>query len=155
MVIAYSIQIYCDFSGYTDMAIGAARCLGLNIPKNFNMPYLSKDITEFWKRWYLYITLGGNRKGKLRQHVNLLIVMLLEGLWHGASWNFVLWGGLHGVALSLQKAFRDFIDFNRETILYKIVSLLVTFLFVSLTWVFFRSPNFETALYILKKLFII
>jgi alginate O-acetyltransferase complex protein AlgI len=164
VVIAYSIQIYCDFSGYTDMAIGAARCLGLDIPKNFNMPYLSKDITEFWRRWhislstwlrtYLYIPLGGNRKGKLRQHVNLLIVMLLGGLWHGASWNFIFWGGLHGVALSLHKAYKDFIRFDRETILYKIASLLVTFLFVSLAWIFFRSPNIGTAFYILNKLFI-
>lgn len=102
-VIAYGIQIFCDFSGYSDMAIGSAKCLGYEIPANFNMPYISRSITEFWRRWhislstwlkeYLYISLGGNRKGKIRQYINLILVMLLGGLWHGASWNFVVWGG--------------------------------------------------------------
>ncbi len=112
-VVAYAIQIYCDFCGYTDMAIGVAKCLGFDIPKNFDVPYISGSVTEFWRRWhislstwlrdYLYISLGGNRKGKLRQYINLLITMLLGGLWHGASWNFVVWGGLHGTGLMVHK----------------------------------------------------
>lgn len=118
-VIAYAIQIYCDFCGYTDMAIGAARCLGFYVPKNFDIPYISQNVTEFWRRWhislstwlrdYLYIPLGGNRKGKRRQYINLLITMLLGGLWHGASWNFVVWGGLHGTALAIHKIYVEHI----------------------------------------------
>ncbi|MFK7696911.1 MBOAT family O-acyltransferase [Paenibacillus sp. HJGM_3] len=163
-VIAYAIQIYCDFSGYTDMAIGSAKCLGFEIPHNFNMPYISRSMTEFWKRWhislsswlreYLYISLGGNRKGKVRQLINLSIVMLLGGLWHGASWNFVIWGGLHGIALVAHKLYLEYILRGKEihTIVYKTWSWLVTVTFVCLTWVFFRSPNIDTAMYIIKKL---
>ena len=109
-VVAYSIQIFCDFSGYSDMAIGVAKMIGYDLPENFNMPYLSASITEFWRRWhmtlsswlkdYLYIPLGGNRKGRARTYINLMLTMLLGGLWHGASWNFVLWGGAHGLALA-------------------------------------------------------
>ena len=116
-VIAYAIQIYCDFCGYTDMAIGAARCLGFYVPKNFDIPYISQSVTEFWRRWhislstwlrdYLYIPLGGNRKGKQRQYINLFITMLLGGLWHGASWNFVIWGGLHGTGLMIHKMYAE------------------------------------------------
>ena len=111
-VIGYSIQIYFDFSGYSDMAIGTAKMIGYDLPENFNMPYVARSITEFWQRWhmtlsawlrdYLYIPLGGNRHGEGRRYVNLMLTMLLGGLWHGASWNFVLWGGLHGAALCAQ-----------------------------------------------------
>jgi alginate O-acetyltransferase complex protein AlgI len=105
-VLSYSVQIYFDFSGYSDMACGVAKVLGFDLVVNFNYPYASQSITEFWKRWhislsswlrdYLYIPLGGNRRGKLRTYVNLMLTMLIGGLWHGASWNFVFWGGLHG-----------------------------------------------------------
>ena len=110
-VYGYALQIYCDFSGYSDMAIGIALLLGFHFNLNFNSPYKSASITEFWRRWhislsswlrdYLYISLGGNRKGKFRQYLNLIITMFLGGLWHGASWNFVLWGTFHGVAFSI------------------------------------------------------
>jgi len=114
-VISYSIQIYLDFSGYSDMAVGCARCLGYDLPRNFNMPYVSKNVTEFWKRWhislsewlqqYLYISLGGNRKGNIRTYLNLLITMTLGGLWHGANWTFVFWGFLHGVGVAVNSIF--------------------------------------------------
>ncbi len=123
-VIAYAIQIYCDFCGYTDMAIGSAKCLGFDVPKNFDIPYISQSITEFWRRWhislstwlrdYLYIPLGGNRKGKQRQYFNLLITMLLGGLWHGASWNFVAWGGLHGTALAIHKMYTELVPKEKK-----------------------------------------
>ncbi|MCR4810733.1 MAG: MBOAT family protein, partial [Prevotella sp.] len=113
----YAMQIYCDFSGYSDMAIGIALLLGFRFPLNFNAPYTSQSITDFWRRWhislsswirdYIYISLGGNRKGKVRQYINLIITMLLGGLWHGASLNFVAWGGMHGVALAIHKWVRE------------------------------------------------
>jgi alginate O-acetyltransferase complex protein AlgI len=166
--IAYAIQIFCDFSGYTDMAIGSAKCLGFDIPANFNMPYISGSITEFWRRWhislstwlkeYLYISLGGNRCGKIRQYLNLMIVMLLGGLWHGASWNFVIWGGLHGGALALHKMYSELtgnLTGFKSSIPYKIVAWFITFVFVCFTWVFFRAKNFETSGIIIKKMFFI
>ena len=113
-LVAYAFQIYFDFSAYSDMAIGLGLMLGFVFPKNFDSPYLSQSITEFWRRWhislstwlrdYLYIPLGGNRKGVWRTHFNLAVVMLLGGLWHGASWNFVIWGGIHGSMLVLERA---------------------------------------------------
>jgi alginate O-acetyltransferase complex protein AlgI len=166
-VIAYAIQIYCDFSGYTDMAIGTARCMGFEIPQNFDLPYISRSITEFWRRWhislstwlrnYLYIPLGGNRKGKIRQYLNLLIVMLLAGLWHGASWNFVVWGGLHGIALAVHKVFSDYTK-GLAAIASPVVAFIswaMTLLFVCTTWVFFRSSDFGTSFLILKKMFLL
>ena len=112
-IYGYTLQIYCDFSGYSDMAIGIALLLGFHFPKNFDSPYKSRSITEFWRRWhislsswlrdYLYISMGGNRKGKIRTYFNLMITMLLGGLWHGASWNFILWGALHGVCLTIER----------------------------------------------------
>jgi D-alanyl-lipoteichoic acid acyltransferase DltB (MBOAT superfamily) len=116
-VVGYALQIYCDFSGYTDIAIGSALLLGVRFPLNFNAPYKAHNIVDFWRRWhislstwlrdYLYISLGGNRRGKARTYLNLLLTMLLGGLWHGASWTFVVWGGLHGAALAVTKAFQD------------------------------------------------
>jgi alginate O-acetyltransferase complex protein AlgI len=115
-ILGYSVQIYCDFSGYTDVAIGSALLLGVRFPKNFDAPYKAASITEFWRRWhislstwlrdYLYIPLGGNRRGRVRTYVNLMLTMLLGGLWHGANWTFVVWGGIHGAALAIERVFR-------------------------------------------------
>lgn len=161
-VISYSIQIYCDFSGYSDMAVGCAACMGYDLPRNFNLPYLSKNVSEFWKRWhislsswlqqYLYIPLGGNRKGQFRTYCNLFLTMVLGGLWHGANWTFVVWGALHGIALCIHKAFRKWKPKKRETIVTNALSILVTFVFVSICWIFFRATDFANALEVLKRL---
>lgn len=155
-VIGYSIQIYCDFSGYSDMAIGTAKALGYDLSRNFNMPYISKNISAFWKRWhislstwlqeYLYISLGGNRKGEIRTYVNLLLTMLIGGLWHGASWTFVVWGALHGVALCVHKLWMKFTGHGKNykgTIIGNICSTILTYIFVAFCWIFFRAENFE------------
>jgi alginate O-acetyltransferase complex protein AlgI len=159
-VVAYAIQIFCDFSGYSDMAIGIARMLGYDLVLNFDLPYLSTSVTEFWRRWhislsrwirdYIYIPLGGNRKGKARQYVNLLITMFLGGLWHGASWNFVIWGGLHGVALAVEKII-GFPEWVQRRFL-RPVGWALTMLFVLVTWVFFRARSFDTAFLILRRM---
>ncbi len=167
-VFAYAIVIYCDFSGYSDVAIGIAKWLGITIPPNFNLPYKSKSITEFWRRWhislsswlkdYLYIFwLGGNRKGKVRTYVNLFITMLLGGLWHGASWNFIIWGGLHGVALGVHKIWMEcakgFIEKYDDNLVYNFFSWLLTFLFVCFCWIFFKSPDYATASIMISQIF--
>jgi alginate O-acetyltransferase complex protein AlgI len=163
-VIAYAIRIYGDFSGYTDMAIGSAKCLGFDIPRNFNLPYLSRNITEFWRCWhislstwlrdYLYFPLGGNRRGTFRTYANLAIVMLLGGLWHGASWNFVLWGGLHGAGLAVHKLLGNLKAWPTRLPhgVSRTVSWALTLLFVIVAWVPFRSPRFDTTLTILGRL---
>jgi len=149
--LGYSFQIYCDFSGYSDMAIGSAAMIGYQLPENFRMPYLAAGITDFWRRWhitlsswlrdYLYIPLGGNRQGPLRTYVNLMLTMLLGGLWHGASWNFVLWGGLHGIALAIERA----VQARRPgALLPAWISIPATFAFVSLCWIPFRCATFAT-----------
>jgi D-alanyl-lipoteichoic acid acyltransferase DltB (MBOAT superfamily) len=158
-VYGYAVIIYCDFSGYSSIAIGIARWLGFTIPANFISPYQSTSITEFWRRWhislsswlrdYLYIPLGGNRLGKIRTYVNLFITMLLGGLWHGASFNFIVWGGLHGVALSVHKLWGEATgkiaaNFTRSR-LYRIFTLLLTFHFVCFCWIFFKAKNFTVA----------
>lgn len=158
-IASYGLQIFCDFSGYSLMAIGIARILGYELPKNFDMPYVAVSITEFWKRWhmtlsfwlrdYLYIPLGGNRKGTKRTYINLMITMLLGGLWHGASWNFVIWGGMHGVALAVHKLWSDYTSGwkrIKRTVLYKLFSWSLTILLVSLLWVPFRSPNYPSTM---------
>jgi len=165
-VIAYAIQIYCDFSGYSDIAVGIARIIGFDLPMNFDMPYLSRSITEFWRRWhitlsqwlrdYLYIPLGGNRKGRLRTYVNLIITMLLGGLWHGASWTFVVWGLLHGLGLAAHKLWMEFRK-GRGWVTTPgpastIAGWVVTNGFVCVCWVFFRAQDFTTAWVILRKL---
>jgi len=157
----YAVQIYCDFSGYSDMAIGLALLMGFKLPVNFNAPYKSASVSEFWRRWhislsswlkdYLYISLGGNRKGKLRTYLNLLITMLLGGLWHGASWKFVIWGGLHGVALALEKLFSGFITIKRNIFL-RCVGVLLTFHFICLCWVFFRAETYQHAFDMLRSI---
>ena len=158
-LLAYTLQIYCDFSGYSDMAIGSARMLGYDLPENFNMPYLATSVTEFWRRWhitlsqwlrdYLYVPLGGNRKGPARTYANLMLTMLLGGLWHGASWNFVLWGCLHGVALALHRALRTSI---RGWQMPDALARLSTFSFTMFCWIPFRSPNFGTTRLMIMKL---
>lgn len=150
----YTIQIYCDFSGYSDMAIGIALLMGFRLSINFRTPYKSASITEFWRRWhislstwlrdYLYISLGGNRKGKVRMYVNLFLTMLLGGLWHGASWKFVIWGVLHGLTLVAERFFRDRFSMPKTRIT-KLFSVVLTFHFVVFCWVFFRAKDFETA----------
>jgi alginate O-acetyltransferase complex protein AlgI len=148
VMLAYALQIYCDFSGYSDMAIGSAKMIGYDLPENFRMPYLSADITEFWRRWhmtlsqwlrdYLYIPLGGNRRGSTRTYVNLLLTMTLGGLWHGASWNFVVWGGLHGLALAAHRFRRGRGGFEVP----RPIAVLGTFLFVAVAWIPFRAQTF-------------
>lgn len=166
-VYGYALQIYCDFSGYSDMAIGIALLLGFHFPLNFNAPYRSTSITDFWRRWhislsswirdYIYVSLGGNRKGKLRQYVNLVITMLLGGLWHGASLNFVAWGGMHGLALAAHKYFGQEILHHdrsyRSTGIRKWVAILLTFHFVCFTWIFFRHTSFAAGWAMLHQIF--
>ena len=166
-VYGYALQIYCDFSGYSDMAIGIALLLGFRFPDNFRSPYQSDSVTAFWRRWhislsswlrdYLYISLGGNRKGKLRQYVNLMLTMLLGGLWHGASWNFIAWGGMHGVALALHKWWMQLTHQPRGGSQLKgwrrVGAVLLTFHFVCIAWVFFRSGTFEVAMNVFHQIF--
>ena len=165
-IYGYALQIYCDFSGYSDMAIGIALLLGFHFPLNFNSPYKSDSVTDFWHRWhislstwlrdYLYISLGGNRKGKIRTYINLILTMLLGGLWHGASWNFVVWGGLHGVALAVHKFFRNLMHRPknyRSTGLRKFFAVILTFHFVCLGWIFFRNTTFEASLTMIQQVF--
>jgi alginate O-acetyltransferase complex protein AlgI len=157
--ISYSVQIYFDFSGYSDMAIGCARCLGYDLNKNFNLPYISQSATEFWQRWhislsswlkeYLYIPLGGNRRGKARQYINLMLTMLLGGLWHGANWTFVFWGGINGLALCVNKLMNK----KGKTGMARVINIVGTFLFISFTWIFFRSDSFSTAWMVIKGIF--
>jgi alginate O-acetyltransferase complex protein AlgI len=167
-VYGYALQIYCDFSGYSDMAIGIALLLGFHFPINFNAPYQSRNITEFWRRWhislstwlrdYLYISLGGNRKGKFRTYLNQLLTMLLGGLWHGASWRFIIWGAFHGVALSVHKFYRSVFNKSPESqsahdgFFGKLVSILLTFHFVCFCWIFFRASSIETALDMMRQI---
>jgi alginate O-acetyltransferase complex protein AlgI len=159
-VIAYSFQIYFDFSGYSDMAIGLGKILGFNFPENFNNPYISGSITEFWRRWhmtlsawmkdYLYIPLGGNRvRTKSRLFFNLWVVFLLSGLWHGASWNFVLWGAWHGFFLILDRLFLKRVLAKTG----KIPSMLITYFIVLIGWVFFRIENFKHSIFYLGQMF--
>ncbi|NTU94234.1 MAG: MBOAT family protein [Chlorobiaceae bacterium] len=163
-VYGYAIVIYCDFSGYSDVAIGLAKWLGISIPVNFNSPYQSTSITEFWHRWhislsswlrdYLYIPLGGNRRGQVRTYVNLFITMLLGGLWHGASWNFVAWGALHGVGLAVHKIWRGFRNGERTVApaLSRFLAGLFTFHFVCLGWIFFKASSFDVAYEMLRQI---
>lgn len=156
--IFYSFQIYCDFSGYSDVAIGAARVMGFRLMENFNAPYWATSIPEFWRRWhislstwfkdYLYITLGGNRVSVPRWYLNIMIIFVLSGLWHGASWNFVIWGALHGlfqlIGLILNRLFPFLAADQRKTWAGIWAYRLLTFFLVTLAWVFFRISNFST-----------
>ncbi len=167
-IYGYALQIYCDFSGYSDMAIGIALLLGFRFPINFDSPYQSATITEFWHRWhislstwlrdYLYIPLGGNRKGRLRAYANLMITMLLGGLWHGAAVRFILWGALHGVALALHKLWMSIVPgAKREgrdmTPIMRILGIVVTFHIVCLGWLMFRAESMQTVSLMLHQIF--
>lgn len=160
-VYGYGLQIYCDFSGYSDMAIGLALLLGFRLPINFDSPYQSSSITEFWRRWhislsswlrdYLYISLGGNRKGLIRTYINLFLTMLLGGLWHGANWKFVLWGAMHGTMLAIEKVIMQFTKIPKN-FFTKILGVLFTFHFVSFCWIFFRASSFSNAVEVIKQI---
>jgi len=153
-IYAYSMQVYADFSGYTDIAIGVALLMGFRLSANFNSPYKAINVGEFWKRWhislstwlkdYLYIPLGGNKKGPARTNVNLMITMLLGGLWHGASWQFVIWGGLNGVALLIYKQWKKISPFNNnKSWPIRFYSIFLTFNFITLTRIWFRSESMQ------------
>lgn len=164
----YTIQIYCDFSGYTDMAIGCGRLFGIDLTQNFKFPYFSTSVTNFWRRWhitlttwfrdYLYIPLGGNRVGAFRLQINIMIVFLLSGLWHGANWTFIIWGGLHGLFLLVERQTERFRGMLHKVIGLKGVYLkawqmFVTFNLVSFAWIFFRANSVTDAFYIVSHLF--
>lgn len=160
--LAYTVQIYFDFSGYSDMAIGLSYMLGIRLPFNFNSPYKANSIIDFWRRWhitlsrflrdYLYIPLGGNRRGLLRRHVNLLTTMLLGGLWHGAGWTFVIWGGLHGMFLIVNHVWRNTVTLPCSSVGCKLASRALTFLAVIVAWVFFRASDLEVAFEVLGSM---
>ena len=174
-LFAYSLQIYCDFSGYTDIARGSALAFGIYLPENFNLPYLSSSFSEFWRRWhitlsgwlreYLYISLGGNRVSVVRTMINLLLTMLLGGLWHGASWNFVIWGGCHGVLLSLERYFQKYHfsgfpegstgSFWQKMGFLTLFSLrrIIVFLCITGLWVFFRSKDLSVSQEVFSVIF--
>ena len=153
--LGYGMQIYCDFSGYSDMAIGLGAILGFDLGINFDFPYRSRNVTEFWRRWhislsfwlrdYLYIPLGGNRRGAVRQYVNLMVTMLLGGLWHGAAWTFIAWGAGHGLALCLHKRCKAWLDRLPNGGLVGFLSWAITFAWVMFLFIFFRADSFETA----------
>jgi D-alanyl-lipoteichoic acid acyltransferase DltB (MBOAT superfamily) len=160
----YALQIYCDFSGYSDMAIGIGKIMGFDLGINFNKPYQALNITDFWRRWhislsswlrdYLYIPLGGNRKGKIRTYINLFITMLLGGLWHGASWRFVIWGGMHGIGLAIHKIWKKIIPEKfSENKIWKIFAWIITFHFVVFLWIFFRASTMQDAWAMIKQIF--
>lgn len=160
-VFLFSFQIYCDFSGYSLIAIGCGRIMGYDFGVNFNRPYLARDFSDFWRRWhislsswlrdYLYIPLGGNRKGSKRTSINLLLTMLLGGLWHGASWNFVVWGGLHGFFLIFQRFFKH-IEIKENNYIFIILKIFIVNILVCFTWIFFRADSFEYALSIISNI---
>ena len=151
VILAYTLQLYLDFSGYCDIAAGCARLLGIRLPVNFDSPYRSLSVGEFWKRWHitltsflrecLYFPLGGSRKGARRAYLNILIVFLVSGFWHGAGWTFIIWGGLHGLAQIVERMWG-----KRRMVLPKSVQWVLTFLFVNLAWVFFRAPDLTSAM---------
>ena len=167
-VLAFTFQIYFDFSGYTDMGRGSAQLLGIELPKNFNLPYIANSVSDFWKRWhislstwlrdYLYIPLGGNRCSNTKKQINLLLTMLLGGLWHGAAWHFVVWGAVHGVGLIVFHAYSKLVKASNYLtsfhagIIGKAFSIVLTFLFVVMTWVFFRADTLPQAFTILSNM---
>ena len=165
-IYGYTLQIYCDFSGYSDMAIGIALLLGFTFPQNFNTPYVSASVSEFWHRWhmsfstwirdYIYISMGGNRKGKLRTYINLFVTMLIGGLWHGANLNFVAWGGMHGLALACHKFLRsEVLHHDKHYVshgLKRVLAVVLTFHFVCFTFIFFRNVSFDKSLLMIEQM---
>ncbi len=160
-VYAYALQIYYDFSGYTDIALGSALLLGIKLPANFNRPYAAENIADFWRRWhislsnwlrdYLYFSLPGKRS-KVFAYGNLVVTMVIGGLWHGASWNFVIWGALHGAGLAVVRLWHAQFGAAKATGLGRYVNIVLTFHFVTFAWIFFRAPNFDVALAILGRI---
>lgn len=156
--LSYTFQLYFDFSGYTDMAIGISLMFNIKLPINFNSPYKALSIQDFWRRWhmtlsrflrdYLYIPLGGNRKGNIRTYVNLITTFLLGGLWHGAGWTFIIWGLLHGIALAIHRFWQS-LGFRMN----KILAWFITFNFINITWIFFRAKDFESAMKVFGSMF--
>lgn len=171
MMIGYSVQIFADFAGYSLIAIGIAALFGYHLPDNFNFPYVSTSFREFWRRWhmslsawlreYLYFSLGGNRKGKVRTYVNLMLVMFLGGFWHGAAWNYLAWGGVHGILLAIERYFlntKPGIFFTNLEACNKVVSFchwIIVFMMVSWAWLFFKLPDFSQALAYTQAMFTI
>ena len=168
--VAFSIQIYCDFNGYSTIALGAAKVMGFELSENFNTPYLATSIRDFWRRWhislsswfkdYLYIPLGGNRCGRIRKYCNLMITFLISGLWHGAAWTYVIWGGLHGIyqiagdVLSpIRAKINEKAGVNTSAFSYKLGQILITFSLTSFAWIFFRAGSVDQALYYIGRLF--
>ena len=167
--IAYTLQIYFDFSGYSDMAVGISYMFGILLPFNFDSPYKSRNIVDFWKRWhitlsrflrnYLYIPLGGNRCGAVRRYLNLLLTMLLGGLWHGAGWTFIMWGFLHGIYLTINHLWRDMIrsypvlQRYSSSVIYSFFSLLLTQFSIVLAWIYFRADSIAAANRLIKSMF--
>lgn len=169
--VFFAFQIYCDFSGYSDIAIGLARTMGFDLMKNFDSPYLSKSITEFWRRWhislstwfrdYVYIPLGGSRNGKYKTYANLFIVFLVSGLWHGAAMTFIVWGAIHGFIIVFEKAFYKqrielfkLLNINKDSFLNKIIFIPLIFVIVCFAWIFFRANSFGDSKIVLKHLFV-
>lgn len=167
--ILFAFQIYCDFGSYSNIAIGAARVMGFRLMENFNTPYFSRTVAEFWRRWhislstwfrdYLYIPLGGNRKGRIRKYFNLMVVFLVSGLWHGASWHYVIWGGLNGafqvigdLLKPVKKAYRNITHVDETSASHKVFQTIVTFLLVDFSWIFFRADGFRRAMEIIKRI---
>lgn len=170
--LCFSLQVYCDFSSYTDIATGAAQVMGYKLSPNFLRPYFSKSIGEFWRRWhitlgawfreYLYIPLGGNRKGTLIKYRNILIVFLASGLWHGASWGFIIWGALHGIyqiigdiLVPIRRKVKKILKVDESSFSYRLFQILTVYMLVNFAWIFFRAPSAKIALQIVKKIFTI
>lgn len=166
--VLYTFQIYCDFAGYSHIAIGIAEVLGIRVMENFKCPYLAVSISDFWRRWhislsswfrdYVYIPLGGNRKGTVRKYVNIMIVFLLSGLWHGVGWTFILWGGLHGIyqvsgalLMPVRRKFAELLKLDEQSRSFKMVKILVTFCMVSIAWILFRVENLSDVVQIFKQ----
>ena len=167
--VCFAFQIYCDFGGYSNIAIGAAQVMGFRIMENFNTPYFSRSVAEFWRRWhislstwfrdYLYIPLGGNRKGKRRKHFNLMVVFLLSGLWHGANWHFVAWGGINGIfqvigenLMPVRKRIYQKLKIDENSTLVKCYKTIITFILIDFSWIFFRADSFKKSLKIIMRM---
>lgn len=168
--VLFAVQIYCDFAGYSTIAIGAAEVIGFQLMDNFNSPYLSQSVAEFWRRWhislsswfkdYLYIPLGGNRKGKVRKYINIMIVFLVSGLWHGANWSYVVWGGLNGIYQVVGAIFtpvrnriKEKLHLKKSPLPLVIIYMIVTFILVDFTWIFFRADNVQHAFAVIDSIF--
>lgn len=161
-IIGYTMQIYCDFSGYSDMAIGIALIMGFRLAKNFDFPYKSRNLTDFWRHWhislsswlrdYVYIPLGGNRKGTVRTYINNFATMLIGGLWHGAAWKFVFWGGMHGAGLAIHKASKPWLAKVPDNFVTKSIFWLITMITVALLWVFFRADSWQDSLTVIQSI---